>query len=782
MLKNYFKIAWRNLIRSKGYTFINIMGLALGMVCVLFITLWVWDELSFDRFHEKSDRLHRVISEVRWDVTQVWKTTPARLADVLREEIPEIKSVAKITYPRELLVEVNGETGKEKGMNAEPDFLNMFTFPLLQGDTKAALNSPNRIVISRDFAERYFHGVNPIGQVVRMEGQDFQVTGVMENVPANSTLQFDFILPQVQFEQGKEWVQRWGVFSFFTFVELKPGVEKGVVDQKIENLIGEQTAEESTHHLFLEPVTNMHLYDHYVNGQPVGGRMTFIYLFVAIALFILIIACINFMNLATARSARRAREVGIRKTSGAGRFDLAGQFIGEAVVTAGLSMLVALLLFELLQPSFNNLTGKSLELSFQEPSLLVSLLGITLVAGLLAGSYPAFFLSSLNPVNTLKGSLKLGPANIRFRKILVVFQFALSIILMIATMVVYQQVQFIQQKNLGYEKENLILSPFSGDLYGSRETLKELVLQSSSIVSATFVSDYPHNIEGSSGDLSWDGKPAGQTVEVAPLSVGYDFLETMNISLKEGRDFSPEMASDSAAYIINETAARLMDMDEPVGKQIDFWLGTGTIIGVIEDFHIASLHEKIKPLILMAMPENAQGIVVRTAPGQTQQAVAELERAVEQLSPASPFEYHFMDTLYEQQYRSEMLVGTLARLATFLAIFISCLGLFGLAMFMAQERTKEIGIRKVLGATASNIVKLLSSDFIQLVMLGFVIAIPIGWYAANKWLQGYAYRIDIGFEPFLLAGAAAFLIALATVSWQSIRAALANPVESLRSE
>jgi len=782
MIYNYIIIAIRNLIRSKGYTFINIMGLALGMVCVLFIGLWVWDELSYDRFHEKEDRLYRVISEVQWDYTQVWKNTPARLADVLREEIPEIGNVAKITYPRDLLAEVNGETGKEQGMNAEPDFLRMFTFPLLQGDTETALNNPNSIVISRDFAERYFNGEDPVGQVVRMEDEDFQVTGVMENIPSNSTLQFDFILPQVQFEQGKEWVQRWGVFAFFTFVELKPGVEKGVVDQKIEQLVGDHDSEESPHHLFLEPITNMHLYDDYVNGRPSGGRMAYIYLFSIIALFILIIACINFMNLATARSVRRAREVGVRKTSGAGRFDLAGQFIGEAVAMAGLSMLTALLLFEILLPSFNNLTSKNLELSFQQPLILLLLVGITLATGLLAGSYPAFFLSSLKPVNTLKGTLKLGPANTRLRKGLVVFQFALSIVLMIATTVVYQQIRYIQEKNLGYDKENLILSPLSDDLYRNMDTLKELVLQSSSINSVTFVSDYPHNIEGSSGDLSWDGMPADRTVEVAPLSVGYDFLETMKISLKEGRDFSPEIASDSLAYIINETAARLMGMDEPIGKQIDFWLGTGTIIGVIEDFHITSLHVRIKPLILMAMPENAEGIVVRGAPGQALQVIAALKQAVEQLSPASPFEYHFMDALYEQQYRSEMLAGTLARAATFLAILISCLGLFGLALFMAEQRTKEIGIRKILGATASNIVKLLSSDFIKLVMLGFVIAIPVAWYTTSQWLENYAYRIDIGIEPFLLAGVAALLIALLTVSWQSLKAAIMNPVDSLRSE
>tara|TARA_R100001143_G_scaffold63450_1_gene70539 strand:- start:1726 stop:4074 length:2349 start_codon:yes stop_codon:yes gene_type:complete len=782
MLKNYLKIAFRNLIRSKGYTFINIIGLGLGMVCMLFITLWVWDELSYDRFHEKNDRLYRVISEVQWDVIQIWKTTPARLADVLREEIPEIEKVAKITYPRELLVEVNGETGKEHGMNAEPDFLNLFTFPLKQGNPQTALDNPNSIVISAYFAERYFHGEDPMEKVVRMDGEEFQVTGVIENVPSNSTLQFDFILPQIKFEQGKEWVQRWGVFSFYTYVELKPGIDKSVVDGKIENIIAQQSSEESSHHLFLEPITNIHLYDHYVGGQPVGGRMAYIYLFSAIALFILIIACINFMNLATAQSVRRAKEVGIRKTSGAGQFDLAGQFMGEAVVTASLSMLTALLLFELLLPSFNNLTGKSLELSFLQPSMVFVLLGITLVTGLLAGSYPAFFLSSLKPVNTLKGNIKLGPGNTRLRKGLVVFQFALSIVLIIATIIVYQQIQFIQDKNLGYDKENLILSPFSGDLYENMDTLKELVLQSSSITSATFISNYPHNIGDSSGDLSWPGKTAGQTVEVAPLSVGYDFLETMNITLKEGRDFSPEMATDGAAYIINESAAEVMGMDEPVGKEIEFWFGEGPIIGVIEDFHFASMHEKIKPLILMAVPENAEGIVIRAASGQSRQAIEALERAVGQLSPASPFEYHFMDALYEQQYSSEILVGTLARVATFLGILISCLGLFALALFMAEQRTKEIGVRKVMGATTGNVISLLSSDFIKLVMLGFVIAIPVAWYVSNRWLQGYHYHTDIGIEPFLFAGVTAFLIALASVSWQSIKAAVANPVDSLRSE
>lgn len=481
---------------------------------------------------------------------------------------------------------------EEKGMNAEPELLAMFTFPLLQGDVETALSDPRGIVISQDFAERYFHEEDPVGQTIRIEEQDFQVTAVMGNVPANSTLQFDFILPQIQFEQANEWVHGWGIFSSYTFVELMPGVDKTVVDQKIENIIKEQTAEESSHHLFLEPIANMYLYDSYVNGKPTGGRITYIYLFSIIALFILVVACINFMNLATAQSVRRGKEVGVRKQSGASRSDLVDQFMAEAVITAILAMLATLLLFEFLLPFSNNLTGKNLGLSFLQPSIYFVLMGISLVTSLLAGSYPAFFLSSLNPVHLLKGNSKLGLGNIKFRKLLIIFQFSLSVVLMVTTIVVYQQIQFIQEKNLGYDKENLILSPLLGDLYNSRDTLKELILQSSSILSATFVNDYPHNIEGSSGDLTWDGKLAGQTVEVAPLSVGYDFVETMNIHLKEGRDFSPKIASDNIEYLVNETAVNLIGMADPVGEQISFWQGTGTIIGVIEDFHIASLHEK----------------------------------------------------------------------------------------------------------------------------------------------------------------------------------------------
>ena len=780
MLKNYFKIAYRNLIRNKVFTTINVLGLALGMVCVLFILQWVWDEVSVDGFHEKGDRLYRIRQEVRWDGIQIWKSTPGPLADVLREEIPEIEKVCKTTYEMEVAINVDGNLSKERGIYAEPDFLRMFTFPLLLGNKETALDGPGKIVISRHFAERYFPGEEALDKIIQVDGKEYSVTAVMENPSGTSSIQFDFIMPQADFEKGKESLTTWGNATLMTYVLLNQKADRFAVEDKIANIMVEKG--EPGNKLFLEAVPDMYLYNNYINGKQAGGKITYVYLFSAIALFILLVACINFMNLTTAKSIQRAQEIGVRKTNGARRIDLMTQFMGEALVTAVLSMFIAVLLVGLLQPIFNELTGKSFDTFFLSPTQLVMLAGITFVTGILAGSYPAFFLSSLKPIQSLKGSIKLGPGNIRLRKALVVFQFTLTIALMVSTMVVYLQIRYVQEKNPGYDRENLVISPLFGDLYGKREVMKEMLLQSSAIQSVAFADNHPHNIGRSSGDLNWPGKQEGQTVNVTPLSVGYDFLETMKINLKDGRNFSTDYASDSIAYIVNEATAKLMGMEDPVGQEIEFWLGKGPIVGVVKDFHFTSMHQQIKPLVMMAMPENAAGVLIRTVSGQNREAISALEQVAQEINPEYAVEYQFLDEAYGELYKNEQLMGKLAWVATGFVIFISCLGLSGLSLFMAEQRTKEIGVRKVMGASVGGLVALLSKDFLKLVLIGFVLAVPIGFYAMTRWLESFAYRIPIEWWVFGLAGATATLIALVTVGGQSVKAALANPVDSLRME
>ncbi|WP_234736854.1 ABC transporter permease [Tellurirhabdus bombi] len=787
MLTNYLKIAWRNLERNRLFSLINILGLALGMACSLLILFWVQDELRVDRFHANNDRIFRVMENQDWAGRDLSTTTatPGILAENLKRDFSEIEKAAVATYQSEILLTVGNTFGKEKGRYASGEFLEILSFPLVQGDPQTALKRPDAIVISEKLARKYFPNQNPIGKTIRVDNtDDMMVTGVLkENIPYNS-LKFDYLMSWERFLKLNEWAKEWENNGPHTYVLLSKQADADKVTQKIRNYIEVKTNKRTSNiDLFLYPYSDYYLYSNFKNGALDGGRIEYVRLFVIVAIFILVIACINFMNLATARSVKRAKEVGVRKVVGAMRQTLMGQFIGESLLIAILSLSVALLLVALILPTFNTLTGKALNLELADPAFWATLLGLTALTGIISGSYPAVFLSSLNPIVVLKGVLKFKTSATIFRKGLVVFQFSLSIILIVGMIIIYRQIHYIQNKNLGFDRENLVYMPLEGDLKASYPTFRNELLTQPGVKAVSCAWDDPLQVGSSTMGVNWRGKDTTQQILFNQTAVYYGYLKTMGVRLKEGREFSPDYSLDTTNYIINEAAARKIGHKNPVGQELTFWGRKGTIVGVVKDYHINSLHVAIEPLILhMQRKEYSGYVIVRAEAGRTREALANLEKTFKKFNPKYPFEYLFTDQEFGTYYKSENVVSKLASYFAGLAIFISCLGLFGLATFTAEQRTKEIGIRKVLGASVTTIVLMLSKDFLQLVLVASVVALPVAWWALNGWLEGFANRIEIQWWMFALAVLAALLIALLTVGYQSIKAALTNPVKSLKTE
>jgi hypothetical protein len=792
MFKNYFKTAWRNIIRNKTFSFINIMGLALGLTCSLMIMLWVNDEKSVDAFHKNGKYLYQVYERNYFDgkVTADYPTQ-GLLAEELKRKIPEIQYASGFEYaspPGSGNTFAAGEKiAKMNGMFAGEDFFKMFSYPLLQGSITTALDEPNGIAISKHMAEYFFgDAANAMNKIIRFDNnEDLKVTAVFSDVPANSSQQFDFLRTWTDFVKQNDWVHNWGDTDPQTFIQLRPDANAAKVQELIKDFIYNYRQKDKSFvmELALQPYSEKYLHSNFKDGYLDGGRIEYVDLFSMIAVFILLIACINFMNLATARSAKRAKEVGIRKVVGALRSTLIAQFVGEAVLLTFLSIIIAIILTALTIPAFNQLTGKHLSLPFDQPTFWLTILALLLITGFVAGSYPALFLSSLKPVRVLKGSLKFNWSASFFRKALAVFQFAMSVFLVIAMIVVYKQLNYIQTKNLGYERDNLVYIPIEGDLVKNYELFKQQALSNTAIVNVSKMRNSPTAIFHHTGSIGWPGKDPNLTVSFADGVVGYDFVKTMNVQLLSGRDFSKDYGTDSVGFLLNETAVNKMDLKDPVGKTISWGSHEGKVIGIMKDFHFNSLHETIEPLI-MRLDENWTWgtILVRIKAGQTREAIASLQAICKQLDPKFPFTYQFSDLEYAKLYESEAIVSKLANIFAFLAIFISCLGLFGLATFTAEQRTREIGVRKVLGASSSSIIKLLSANFLKPVLIAFVIAFPVAWWAMNNWLQHYAYKIDMNWWMFVAAGLLTICIALITVSYQSIKAALTNPVESLRTE
>jgi ABC-type antimicrobial peptide transport system permease subunit len=787
MFLNYLKIAFRNLWRNKTFSFINIFGLALGMTFSLLIYLWIQDELRMDAFHTNNPRLFRMMETQYYDDGKVFNfpSCPGLLADALKKEVPEVAQAAMYTWDINELFRVGDKANKEKGIYAGEDFVAMFSHQVLKGDAKAMLDSPNKIVITEKLAKNYFGTDNPIGKTMRMNNeQDFQVSGVLADISRHSSIKFDFLLSFKYFLSKNDWVKNWENNGPRCVVMLHPKADYKKVNAKIKNfLTAKKDKGDNKIEIFLQPYAEMYLYGKFTNGKQDGGRIEYVQVFSLIAVFILLIASINFMNLATARSVKRAKEVGIRKVIGAYRNALVVQFMGEAILTVLLAMIAALLLVEFTLPFFNTLTEKQLYIPFLDIIFWLKVSIFVVIIGLISGSYPALFLSSLQPVKILKGTLKFKPSATLFRKGLVVFQFTLAVVLIISTLVIYQQTQFIQTKNLGVDRENMISQWIEGDLAKNFKPFKNELLQSPGIQSITTATQLPIDVGNSTVGVEWPGKDPKAKILFSNVGVTFDFIKTNNIKLLEGRDFSPEYGTDTSNIIINEMAAKVMNLKDPVGQTITFWEKKGKIIGLMKDFHLQSLHTKIEPLILFHRAEPEWGtVLIKTQAGKTKEALASLEKLHKKFNPKFPFTYQFIDETFKRQYRSETVVGQLAFYFAFLGIFISCLGLFGLAMFTAEQRTKEIGIRKVLGASLANIITLISKDFVRLVLIANVIAIPVAWWAMQSFLQGYAYHIDLSWGVFVLAGVLAVFIALFTVSFQAFKASTVNPVEVLKNE
>ena len=787
MIKNYLKTAWRNLLSNKMFSLINISGLALGMTCALLIMLWIKDETRMDKFHANGKRLFRVMENQYYEGSiSTFTATPGIFAENVVKDIPEIQLASQALWEEEPLFTVGDKFFKEKGRYVQKDFLRMFSFKLVKGDPNTALARPDAVVISKMLAEKYFGRQDPVGKLINVDNeQNVIVTGVLDEVPKTSSLQFDFLMSYDIWFKKNDWAKEWGNNGPLCYVMLGPNASSDKVNAKIKNYLKTKN-KDSNVELFLQNYGESYLYSDWDNGKQTGGRIEYVRIFSIVAVIILVIACINFMNLATARSLKRAREIGVRKVVGAGKRQLIAQFMGESLFVSFLAICLSLLIVALLIPSFNALTDKKLELDFSNPFFLLLLLGLTLVTGIISGSYPSLFMSSLKPIIVLKGILKFNTGATLFRKGLVVFQFALSIVLILGMIVIYRQIDYIHNKNLGFAKEDLLYIPLEGALQKSYPTFKDELLRQPGIKSVSSSQSGPLEVGSSTQGVRWPGKDTTKLILFSTNPITYDYINTMGIQLKDGRDFDPSFSLDTNNYLVNEAALRKIGYKDPIGKELTMWGDKGTIVGVMKDYHQNSLHVPIEPLILRLFKKSWNSywgnVLVRTEKGKTKQAIASMEKTYRQFNPGFPFRYFFTDAEMLKNYKAEHTVSKLSKYFAFLAIFISCLGLFGLVTFTAQQRVKEIGIRKVLGASVSGIVRMLSKDFIKLVLLAAVIAFPVAWWAMNRWLGDFAYRIHIGWWVFVASGIAAMLIALLTVSFQAIKSAIASPVKSLRTE
>jgi ABC-type antimicrobial peptide transport system permease subunit len=790
MLYYNLKIAFRNLSRQKIFSFINILGLSLGITCSLLILLWVKDEKSVDAFHKHGSQLYTVYErQFNDDKIDAGYFTPGPLGEELKKKIPEVIYASTSRQNNDLSTfELGDKILKEKGNFAGEDFFKMFGYSILLGNSQTALNSSSNIVISRKMAEEFFGSAeDAIGKSIRYENErNYIITAVFENLSSSSSDKFDYLLSWQSFVENNSWTKQWDVNSPRTYIMLRADANPAVVERKIKDFLRGYNKFLDAHHrieLGLQRYSDMYLHSDFKNGYLSGGRIEYVRIFSIAAIIILLIACVNFMNLTTARSIKRAKEIGVRKVTGAPRLAIAGQFLCEAMTVVGLSVLISLLLTSLALPAFNSFTGKEIKLPVTDKNFWVELIALTLVTGLISGSYPALFLSSFNPIRSLKDRLKFNPGVERFRKSLVIFQFVLSIALIFGTIVISQQVKYIRTKNVGFDKENLVYIPLEGDLTAKYEVFKNESLNLPGILGITRITSVPTQIGGNTWGVDWTGKDPNSRPLFTTAEVGYEFIKTLKLQLIEGRDFSKDFANDSNNYLINESALQKIGYKDPVGKPLSLWGTKGQIIGVVRDFHFNSLHELITPLIMKLGEHDDWGYaLIRTDRGKTKQALDGLNAICKKLNPQFPFEYQFSDEDYQSMYTSEQVINKLADYFSFLGIFISCLGLLGLIIFTAEQRTKEIGIRKVVGASVMSIVAMLSKDILKLVIVSSVIACPVAWFVMNKWLRDYAYRINISWWIFIVAGFTAMIIALITVGFHTIKAAVANPVKSLRTE
>jgi predicted permease len=786
MFKTNLKIAWRNLLKDKQFTFLNVLGLSAGLACALLIFLWVNDELSYDKFFSNDDRLYKLFEQRSNDNGDVAysEESSGRLSDAVKQAVSGIEYAAAVApagwFPQNTL-SANDKNIKASGQYAEKDYFNIFSFPLLDGNRNNVLANNNSIVLSDELAMKLFGTTNNlIGKAVSFDHDTtFFVSGIFKKMPSNSSQQFDFVLSFDYFRMIKPWVTDWYSTGPLNYVLLKPNVDANVFKRNVANVINKNT-DDTGRNVFPMKFSDVYLHNNYNGNVQSGGRIEYVKLFSLLAVFVLMIACINFMNLSTAKAARRFKEVGIKKVVGAKRKQLIFQFLTESFLLTVVAMLLAIVIAMLLLPAFNQITGKNISLYFTW-QMIAGIICIAVITGFIAGSYPALYISKFNPLSILKGKLNTSAAELLSRKGLVVFQFTLSTVLIIAVFIIYQQIQFIQNADPGYNKNNLLRIAAEGNLSAKQDVF---ITELKKIPGVNNASATDHRMVGhnfAAGALQWPGKDPNIDFGFEKFGVQYGFIETMNMHIKEGRSFSKNYASDSSNIIVNEATVKAMNMKDPVGKTVQFFGHNAQIIGVIKDFHFESMHEAIKPSVLDIVPHCAT--IIASIQGNHQQAtINAIQRLYKSFNPGFPFTFNFLDQAYQQQYESETRVSALSKYFAGLAIIISCLGLFGLAAFTAQKRRKEIGVRKVIGASVSNITIMLSADFLKLVAISLLIAFPVSWWLMNSWLQSFAYRINITPWIFVIAGVSVVIITLLTITYQSIKAAIANPVKSLRTE
>ena len=789
MFKHYLKITWRNLVKDRRFTLVNLLGLSTGLACTLLIYGWVTDELQMDTFYHNSARLFEVM-ENRVQADRIWTSHSASgpEADALAKEMPEVQYAVATIPSTNTLFTVGEKDLRADGRLAGSDFFKVFSYGLLYGTANQVLADKSSIVLSDVLAKKLFGTTdNLAGRTIQINRtQTYKISGIFQAPGVHSSEQFDYVLPILTNPDFVRNLTNWDNTFCSLYVLLKPSASPTAFNKKLAGFVKQHSNGQITYRTpFIQRYADIYLHGRYEGGVTVGGRIEYVRLFSLIAAFILLIACINFMNLSTAKAAGRAKEVGIKKVVGAGRGSLIFQYLGESLGMAIVSVFLSVIWVAIALPAFNSITGKQLSPDHLTIGIMGTVAAITLVTGLIAGSYPALYLSSFQPVQVLKGRLKTALVEVLIRKGLVVFQFTLSIVLIVAVAVIYRQIEFIQSKPIGYDRDHVLSINLEGRLADSLRVQTTFLAEARRIPGVLAASATSHSFTGHDGgtsDVGWPGKDPNDRTEFEVIAGEMDMTRTLGMTIKEGRAFSRDYPSDTSGVIFNEAAIKFMGLKDPIGKPLTFWGQKVTIVGVVNDFHFQSLHEKVKPAIITLKPDLDYRMVIKLSADKEQAAIAGLQRLYAQFNPGWAFGYTFMDEAYQNIYIAEKRVSILSRYFAGLAILISCLGLFGLAAFTAQRRNKEIGIRKVLGASVSGVVALLSGDFLKLVGLAILIAFPLAWWVSNQWLKGFAYHIHIDAGIFILA--AAFIIGLAflTISFQSVKAALMNPVRSLRSE
>jgi len=786
MFTNYVKATLRNLWKNKGYSFLNIFGLGIGIACAALIFLWVEDELTYNHYFSNRANLYKVKDRQTYDgVTYTFDATPGPLAQGMKLEIPGIKTTARSTWGNQVLFTLGDKAIYEQGRYVDSGFLSMFQLQFIRGNAASAFNQMNTLVVSEKMANHFFSSTDIIGKTLKVDNnKSFVITGVIKDLPENVSFKFDWLAPFTVFLNDNNWLTSWGNNGVLTYAELQPNADANAINKKLFGFI--QTKQQGTiAKMAIYPMDRWRLYDSYnASGHEQEGRIKYVNLFSLIAWIILIIACINFMNLATARSEQRAREVGVRKVLGAGKFKLVAQFIGESLFMSFVSAFLAVAIVAIALNGFNALVQKQLVLDVFTPLHAGALVAIALVCGLVAGSYPAFYMSSFNPVTVLKGlKLKASVGAVFVRKGLVILQFTISVVLIISTIVIYRQIQHTKNRNLGYNKQNLVYLNMQGSMPGHFNAIKNDLLQTGAVQNACVSSQTVLELGSNTGGFEWPGKDPNKQLLVGVDYVTPEFVQTMGMHIKNGRDFYQTGQADSSSIIINEAFAKAIHAKNIIGTLITNGSDKFTVVGVINDFVYNNMYRAAEPLIIFCSPNNGNVLTMRIKEGgDLKAALAGIENVIKKNNPGYPVEYKFVDAEFEQYFKAETLIGKLAGVFSVLAIVISCLGLFGLAAYTAEKRTKEIGIRKVLGASSKGLAALLSKEFILLVVISCLIAFPFSWWMMSRWLQDYEYRVEISWWIFAGAGLLSVAIAIATVSVQAIRAALMNPVKSLRAE